>query len=82
MSYPALVEMIDFAWFISDFVRRVPEVAHAVVVSADGLLLAGSHALPSDRAEQVSSVACGLVSLAKAPRGASTTATWCRRSWR
>ncbi|MFC0548639.1 roadblock/LC7 domain-containing protein [Kutzneria chonburiensis] len=55
----------DFAWFITDFVRRVAEVAHAVVVSADGLMLAGSHALPSDRAEQVSSVASGLVSLAK-----------------
>jgi predicted regulator of Ras-like GTPase activity (Roadblock/LC7/MglB family) len=53
----------EFAWFITDFVRRVPDVAHAVVVSADGLLLAGSQALPTDRAEQVSAVACGLVSL-------------------
>lgn len=55
----------DFGWFITDFVRRVPEVAHAVVVSADGLLLAGSYALPADRAEQVSTVASGLVSLAQ-----------------
>lgn len=52
-----------FGWLITDFVRRVPGVAHAVVVSADGLLLAGSEGLPQDRAEQLSAVASGLVSL-------------------
>ena len=31
----------SFSWLITDFVRRVPGVAHSVVVSADGLLLAG-----------------------------------------
>jgi len=50
-------------WLITDFVRQVPGVAHAVVVSADGLLLAGSHGLPRDRAEQLSAVSSGLVSL-------------------
>ena len=53
----------SFGWLITDFVRRVPGIAHAVVVSADGLLLAGSHGLPRDRAEQLSAVASGLVSL-------------------
>ncbi|AUS78476.1 dynein regulation protein LC7 [Actinoalloteichus sp. AHMU CJ021] len=53
----------SFGWLITDFVRRVPGVAHAVVVSADGLLLAGSHGLPRDRAEQLSAVASGLISL-------------------
>ena len=53
----------DFAWFINDFVRRVPDVAHAVVISADGLLLANSEHLPGARAEQLSAVASGLVSL-------------------
>ncbi|MBP2475045.1 putative regulator of Ras-like GTPase activity (Roadblock/LC7/MglB family) [Crossiella equi] len=48
---------------ITDFVRRVPGVAHAVVVSADGLMLAGSEGLPRDRAEQLSAVSSGLVSL-------------------
>lgn len=38
-------------------------MAHAVVVSTDGLLLAGSHGLPRDRAEQLSAVSSGLVSL-------------------
>ncbi|MFI9384017.1 MULTISPECIES: roadblock/LC7 domain-containing protein [unclassified Kutzneria] len=53
----------SFSWLITDFVRRVPGVAHAVVVSADGLLLAGSHGLPRDRAEQLSAVSSGLISL-------------------
>jgi predicted regulator of Ras-like GTPase activity (Roadblock/LC7/MglB family) len=48
---------------ITDFVRRVPGAAHAVVVSADGLLLGSSQGLPRDRAEQLSAVASGLISL-------------------
>ncbi|RJQ82570.1 roadblock/LC7 domain-containing protein [Pseudonocardiaceae bacterium YIM PH 21723] len=54
-----------FGWLITDFVRRVPGAAHAVVVSADGLLLASSRGLPRDRAEQLSAVSSGLVSLTK-----------------
>ncbi|PRX50265.1 hypothetical protein B0I33_102384 [Prauserella shujinwangii] len=53
----------SFGWLITDFVRRVPGAAHAVVVSADGLLLAGSEGLPRERAEQLSAIASGLVSL-------------------
>lgn len=52
-----------FGWLITDFVRRVPGAAHAVVVSADGLLIAASEGLPRERAEQLSAVASGLVSL-------------------
>jgi predicted regulator of Ras-like GTPase activity (Roadblock/LC7/MglB family) len=43
----------SFAWLITDFVHRVPGAAHAVVVSADGLLLAASRGLPKDRADQL-----------------------------
>ncbi len=39
-------------------------VAHAVAVSADGLLLAASRDLPRDRADQLSAIASGLSSLA------------------
>lgn len=53
----------SFGWLVSDFVRRVPGAAHAVVVSADGLLLVASEGLPQDRAEQLSAVASGLISL-------------------
>ena len=56
-------ELDNFSWLVEDFVSRVAGVAHAIVVSADGLLLAGSERLPIDRAEQLAAVASGLVSL-------------------
>ncbi|WP_020501899.1 MULTISPECIES: roadblock/LC7 domain-containing protein [Sciscionella] len=52
-----------FGWLVTDFADRVPGVAHAVVVSADGLLLTASARLPADRADQLSAVASGLMSL-------------------
>lgn len=52
-----------FAWLVDDFVERVAGVAHAVVVSADGLLLTSSARLPMDRADQLAAVAAGCVSL-------------------
>ena len=53
----------QFGWLVNDFAERVPGVAHAVVVSADGLLLTSSTRLPVDRADQLAAVASGLVSL-------------------
>lgn len=53
----------DFGWLVTDFVRRVAGVAHAVLVTSDGLLLAKSAALPVDRAEQLCAVASGLMNL-------------------
>ncbi|CAM3191562.1 roadblock/LC7 domain-containing protein [Prescottella defluvii] len=50
-------------WLVSNFAREVPGVAHAVLVSADGLLMAGSEHLPRDRAEQLAAVTSGLASL-------------------
>lgn len=52
-----------FGWLVTDFSERVPGVAHAVVVSSDGLLLTASARLPPDRADQLAAVASGLVSL-------------------
>ena len=52
-----------FGWLVSNFAERVPGVAHAIVVSADGLLLTSSDRLPRDRADQLAAVASGLVSL-------------------
>jgi len=54
-----------FGWLVTDFADRVPGVAHAVVVSSDGLRLAGSARLPADRADQLAAVASGLVSLTR-----------------
>jgi len=50
-------------WLVTDFVRNVPGVAHAVVVSSDGLPLAFSEGFPKDRADQLAAVAAGLISL-------------------
>ena len=53
----------DLNWLINNFVDQVPKVAHAVVLSSDGLLLAFSDGLARDRADQLAAVACGLASL-------------------
>jgi uncharacterized protein len=50
-------------WLITNFVERVPAVAHAIVVSADGLALAFSAGFPEDRADQLAAVTSGLASL-------------------
>jgi len=57
------VQPSQFGWLVDSFVQRVPGVAHAVVVSADGLLLVPSSGLPRDRADQLAAVTSGLVSL-------------------
>ena len=51
-------------WVVSKFVDEVPSAAHAILVSADGLLMAASQSIPYDRAEQVAAVSSGLASLA------------------
>jgi uncharacterized protein len=52
-----------FDWLITEFVTNTPGVAHAVVVSSDGLRLAQSEGFPPDRADQLAAVAAGLLSL-------------------
>jgi uncharacterized protein len=54
-----------FGWLVDDFVNRVPGVAHALVVSTEGMPLAASAHLPRDRADQLAAVASGLISLAQ-----------------
>jgi predicted regulator of Ras-like GTPase activity (Roadblock/LC7/MglB family) len=53
----------QFGWLVNNFADNVPGVAHAVVISVDGLLLSASHRLPIDRAEQMAAIAAGIVSL-------------------
>ena len=54
----------DLDWLVTRFVDDVPDAAHAILLSADGLLMASSTSLPADRAEQVAAVSSGLASLA------------------
>lgn len=53
------------AWLLDDLVQRVPAIQRAVVLSADGLLVAGSDGISRDDAEYLSAVAAGFQSLAR-----------------
>jgi predicted regulator of Ras-like GTPase activity (Roadblock/LC7/MglB family) len=53
----------DLNWLITGFTSRVANVAHALVVSADGVPLAVSQYLPEIYAAQLSAITSGLVSL-------------------
>ena len=55
--------MRDMGWLLNNFADHVAGVAHTVAVSADGLLLAATRALPEDRADQLAAIAAGVVSL-------------------
>ncbi len=61
----------DLNGLVADFAERVPEVLHAVVLSSDGLLLAGSDRMQSVDADRLSAVASGLISLAHGAAGIS-----------
>lgn len=54
----------SLGWLVSAFTEEVAGVAHAALVSSDGLLVAADHALPRDRSDQLSAIASGLSSLA------------------
>jgi uncharacterized protein len=56
-------EAQNLNWLVNNFVRNVPGVAHAIVVSSDGLLMAVSDRLDRARADQLAAVASGLSSL-------------------
>jgi uncharacterized protein len=56
-------EARDLNWLIGNFAKQTPAVAHAMVVSADGLPVAVSERLDRGRADQVAAIASGLASL-------------------
>jgi predicted regulator of Ras-like GTPase activity (Roadblock/LC7/MglB family) len=59
-------ETVDVGWLMNDFVGRVGGVDQAVVLSRDGILIAGSGGLTREEAEHLSAVAAGIHSLARA----------------
>ncbi|ACU38992.1 roadblock/LC7 domain-containing protein [Actinosynnema pretiosum subsp. pretiosum] len=63
MSAQRAGQVDRFGWLVSNFADRVPGVAHAVVISVDGLLLTASEGLPEDRADQLAAIAAGVSSL-------------------
>jgi uncharacterized protein len=53
----------ELSWLITTFVGKTSDVAHAVVVSSDGLPLAFNDGFPQERADQLAAVTSGLSSL-------------------
>jgi uncharacterized protein len=51
-------------WLVTDFTERVPDVAHAIVVSSGGVPAGVSDAIPSSRAGQLCAITAGLAGLA------------------
>jgi predicted regulator of Ras-like GTPase activity (Roadblock/LC7/MglB family) len=51
-------------WLVTRFVEETTDAAHAILVSADGLLMAASDSIPGERGEQLAAVTSGLASLA------------------
>jgi predicted regulator of Ras-like GTPase activity (Roadblock/LC7/MglB family) len=56
-------EASDFNWLVGNLASRTPGVAHAMVVSADGLPVAVSDRLDRPQADQLAAIASGLASL-------------------
>jgi uncharacterized protein len=50
-------------WLVANFAKATPGVAHAMVVSTDGLPVAVSERLDRPRADQLAAIASGLASL-------------------
>jgi len=54
----------NVSWLVNRFAQEVAGVAHAAVISSDGLLLARSDTLPAEPAYQLSAITSGLWGLA------------------
>jgi predicted regulator of Ras-like GTPase activity (Roadblock/LC7/MglB family) len=55
----------DLHWLLDDLIARVGDARQAVVLSADGLLIAASSGLGREDADHLSAVAAGFQSLAR-----------------
>jgi predicted regulator of Ras-like GTPase activity (Roadblock/LC7/MglB family) len=63
---PLSAEARDLNWLLSNLAKRTPGVAHAMVVSADGLPVAVSERLDRTMADQLAAIASGVASLGAA----------------
>jgi predicted regulator of Ras-like GTPase activity (Roadblock/LC7/MglB family) len=55
----------DLAWLIQELVDNVTEAQHAILLSADGLLIVSSRGIDRDDAEHLAAVASGVQSLTR-----------------
>ena len=67
-------------WLVANFAKATPGVAHAMVVSTDGLPVAVSERLDRPRADQLAAIASGVASLTQGSsrlfEGGLVTQTW------
>jgi len=74
-------EAQNLSWLVGSFTSKVPGVAHTIVVSSDGLLLAMSDRLERAQADQLAAVASGVTSLTQGASrifsGGTVTQTIC-----
>ena len=68
-------------WVVSKFVDEVHSAAHAILVSADGLLMAASKSIPYERAEQVVRRVVRVSPPSRSAQLGSSTAARCSRPW-
>ncbi|GAA3750006.1 hypothetical protein HDA32_001058 [Spinactinospora alkalitolerans] len=53
----------EFDWLVNDFATSTPGVAHALIVSSDGLPLIASGEMAADLADPLSALTSGMISL-------------------
>ena len=62
---PLSAEARNLNWLLGNFATSTPGVAHAMVVSADGLPVAVSERLDRTMADQLAAIASGVASLSQ-----------------
>ena len=55
----------ELAWLVDELVERVPDVQRAIVLSADGLLMASSSGLTREEADHFAAIAASLHGIAR-----------------
>ncbi|MDG9674778.1 MULTISPECIES: roadblock/LC7 domain-containing protein [unclassified Micromonospora] len=65
MSLATTARNSQLATVLNNLASQIPAVAHVVAVSGDGLLLASTDGLDTDRGDQLAAIVSGLVSLAR-----------------
>jgi len=53
----------DFGWLLDNFAASTPGVAHALIVSSDGLPLVAAHGMSPDLADPLAAMTSGIISL-------------------
>ncbi|MBM0230451.1 roadblock/LC7 domain-containing protein [Micromonospora sp. STR1_7] len=65
MSLATTARNSQLSTVLNNLASQIPAVAHVVAVSGDGLLLASTDGLDTDRGDQLAAIVSGLVSLAR-----------------